>query len=103
MPRRPACPCATTAIRYNNRANPGAGEIQIDSVRDPVLSPVTNLDYRGFDLDYPDVERVKVFQKDLAEYRDKGQDAATDLHAAWQRSHLRNRARQDRAALHAGR
>ena len=42
-------------------------------VRDPVLAKVTNPHYRGFDLDYPDVERAKVFLDDLAEFEKTGQ------------------------------
>jgi hypothetical protein len=42
-------------------------------VRDPVLRRVTNLRYRGFDLDYSDVERAKVFIKDLADFEKSGQ------------------------------
>ena len=42
------------------------------SVRDPVLAKVTNRCYRGFDLDYPDVERAKVFLSELAEYEKTG-------------------------------
>jgi hypothetical protein len=42
-------------------------------VRDPVLRKVTNPRYRGFDLDYPDVERAKVFLRDLAEFESSGQ------------------------------
>jgi hypothetical protein len=57
----------------NIRKKPLEDGVQVDSVRDPVLSPVTNLHYRGFDLDYPDVERVKAFQKDLAEFEASGQ------------------------------
>ena len=57
----------------NLRAKPGEDGIQVDSVRDPVLSNVTNRYYRGFDLTYSDVDRVKVFQKDLAEFESKGQ------------------------------
>lgn len=60
-------------FQVNNRAKPLADGIQVDSVRDPILSPVTNLSYRGFDLNYQDIDRVKVFQKDLAEYESKGQ------------------------------
>ncbi len=56
-----------------NRKHPGPDGIQVDSVRDSVLSPVTNRSYRGFDLDYSDVDRVKVFQKDLAEWESKAQ------------------------------
>ena len=41
-------------------------------MRDPVLAKVTNPMYRGFDLDYPDVERVKVFLSELAENEKTG-------------------------------
>ena len=41
-------------------------------MRDPVLAKVTNPKYRGFDLDYPDVERAKVFLADLAEFEKAG-------------------------------
>lgn len=47
--------------------------IQVEVVRDPVLNRVTNRRYRGFDLDYPDVERAKVFLDDLAEFEKTGQ------------------------------
>ncbi|MGI8988127.1 MAG: alkaline phosphatase family protein [Bryobacteraceae bacterium] len=56
----------------NNRVKPLEDGIQIDSVRDPILSQVTNPNYRGFDLAYPDVERAKVFLKDLADFEAKG-------------------------------
>jgi YVTN family beta-propeller protein len=46
---------------------------QITGVRDPILSRMTNANFRGFDLDYSDVERVKVFLKDLAEFEKSGQ------------------------------
>ena len=51
----------------NNKAGAKPGDPQITGVRDPVLVKVTNPMYRGFDLDYPDVERVKVFLSELAE------------------------------------
>jgi YVTN family beta-propeller protein len=51
-----------------NRA-PGSG-VEIASVDDPVLSHpnTTNLQFRGFDPDFPDAERAKVFLADLAEF-----------------------------------
>ena len=55
------------------QAAAGPDGAQIASVRDPVLAKVTNPRYRGFDLDYPDVERVKVFLEELAEYEKAGQ------------------------------
>ena len=60
---------------------------------------VTNLLYRGFDLDYPDVERAKVFLADLASIRESRRDAATDGDAHGQRSYQRHRGRQALAAL----
>ncbi|HLJ50471.1 MAG TPA: alkaline phosphatase family protein, partial [Bryobacteraceae bacterium] len=55
-----------------NRAKPASDGTQVESVRDRVLAPVTNLQYRGFDLDYPDVERAKVFLHDLAQFESAG-------------------------------
>ena len=46
---------------------------QVEAVRDPVLRKVTNLHYRGFDLEYPDVERAKTFLRDLSEFQNTGQ------------------------------
>ncbi len=42
--------------RTTLRASIRWGSEQITGVRDPVLAKVTNRFYRGFDLDYPDVE-----------------------------------------------
>ena len=56
-----------------NRKTAAEDGTQIESVRDPVLSPVTNLKYRAFDLDYSDVDRVKAFQQDLAQFEQKGE------------------------------
>jgi DNA-binding beta-propeller fold protein YncE len=56
----------------NNKPKAPMGAEQIAGVRDPVLAKVTNPMYRGFDLDYPDVERAKVFLNELAEYEKAG-------------------------------
>ena len=56
-------------------------------MRDPILAKVTNLKYRGFDLDFPDVNRAHVFLDDLAEFEKTGTDAGIVDHAAGQRSH----------------
>ncbi len=48
------------------------GEVQIDGVRDPVLAPVTNAKFRGFDLDYLDVERAKIFAEDVVQFDREG-------------------------------
>ncbi|MCS7316004.1 MAG: beta-propeller fold lactonase family protein [Bryobacteraceae bacterium] len=55
-----------------NRGQPTADGIHVLTVRDPVLARVTNLRYRGFDPDYPDVERARVFLQDLAEFERSG-------------------------------
>jgi hypothetical protein len=52
----------------NNRKTAGPNGEQVDGVRDPVLGPVTNPNYRAFDLDYSDIERAKVFIQDLARF-----------------------------------
>ena len=51
----------------NKKPAPPDG-VQIESVRDPVLARVTNMNYHGFDLDYPDVKRVHTFLEDMAEF-----------------------------------
>src|SRR5262249_43985410 len=52
-----------------NNAKVGVDEaVQVESVRDPVLRNVTNMKYRTFDLDYPDVKRAQVFLDDLKEF-----------------------------------
>ncbi len=56
-----------------NRAKPGPDGVQVESVNDPVLRPVTNLFYRSFDMDYPDVERAKVFLDEMKEFEKTGQ------------------------------
>jgi YVTN family beta-propeller protein len=56
----------------NKTPAPPTGQEQITAVRDPVLAKVTNRMYRGFDLDYPDVDRAKVFLADLAEFEKSG-------------------------------
>jgi DNA-binding beta-propeller fold protein YncE len=57
----------------NNKPQPVQGDEHVAGVRDPILVKVTNRRYRAFDLDYPDVERVKVFLAELAEYEKSGQ------------------------------
>jgi YVTN family beta-propeller protein len=55
-----------------NREKAPLGAEQVQRVRDPVLSKNTNLFYRSFDTDYPDVERAKTFLNELAEYEKSG-------------------------------
>lgn len=56
----------------NNRKTAAPDGTQVESVRDPQLARFTNRSYRGFDLDYPDVERAKVFLEDLAQFEREG-------------------------------
>jgi DNA-binding beta-propeller fold protein YncE/phospholipase C len=45
---------------------------QVAKVRDPQLAPYTNMNYRGFDLNYQDVEREKVFAAELKQWEAAG-------------------------------
>lgn len=56
----------------NNKKQVGPDGVQISGLRDPSLAAITNTHYRGFDLDYPDVERAKVFLGDLKEFEASG-------------------------------
>lgn len=47
---------------------PPAGAPQVARVNDDALARYTNMAYRGFDLEYPDAERAKVFIKELGEF-----------------------------------
>jgi YVTN family beta-propeller protein len=55
-----------------NKATAAADGTQIDKVYDPQLVPVTDMRYRGFDLDYPDVERAKEFIRELQGFEKSG-------------------------------
>jgi DNA-binding beta-propeller fold protein YncE len=55
-----------------NKKQAGADGIQVTNVTDPSLQGITNMRYRGFDLDYPDVERAKVFLEDLKGFEASG-------------------------------
>ena len=95
----PASPCATSATWSNNKPNAAPGEEQITGVRDPVLAKVTNRYYRGFDLDYPDVERAKVFLNELAEYEKSGEMPRLIVMRLGNDHTSGTARRQDRAAL----
>ena len=56
----------------NNLKETGEGGRQVGSLRDPSLTAVTNLNYRGFDLDYLDVNRAAVFIEDLKKMEGDG-------------------------------
>jgi YVTN family beta-propeller protein len=55
-----------------NRQKPEADGTQITDVRDPILAPVTDPNYRGFDLDYADIERAKEFQSEMQDFEKAG-------------------------------
>jgi DNA-binding beta-propeller fold protein YncE len=56
----------------NKTPIPAEGQDQLTTVRDPILAKVTNRLYRGFDLNYPDVNRAHAFLNELAEYEKTG-------------------------------
>lgn len=49
------------------------GARQVKTVRDPMLAPYTDMNFRGFDLRYPDVERAKEFIREWKDFDAKGQ------------------------------
>ncbi len=49
------------------------GPVQIKAVLDPALKPVTDMNFRGFDLNYPDVGRAQEFIRELNEFSKSGQ------------------------------
>ena len=56
-----------------NKDKAGADGIQIAKVLDPSLQGITNMRFRTFDVDYPDVERAKVFLDDFKQFETTGQ------------------------------
>jgi len=56
----------------NNRKQPGPNGEQVEDLRDPVLKGITNMKYRGFDLDYPDVDRARTFLDDVKQFDASG-------------------------------
>jgi DNA-binding beta-propeller fold protein YncE len=55
-----------------NLPNPPETGIQIADVRDPVLKPHTNYNFRQHDRSFSDITRMQVFLNDLAEWEKKG-------------------------------
>lgn len=55
------------------------GPRQIQTVRDPALQPYTDMNYRGFDLEYSDVDRAKEFIREWKEFDAKGQAPAMTI------------------------
>ena len=55
-----------------NKKNAPAGAEQVSRVLDPVLARFTNRFYRSFDTDYPDVERARVFLRELSDDEKSG-------------------------------
>ena len=56
----------------NKRGIAPAGGDQLDQIDDPLLAKVTNRAYRGFDLNYTDINRAKTFLADLADFEKTG-------------------------------
>jgi DNA-binding beta-propeller fold protein YncE len=55
-----------------NRKSPTPDARQVERVTDPSLQGITNMNYRGFDGDYLDVDRIKAFLADLKEFEASG-------------------------------
>ncbi len=49
-----------------------SGTRQIQQLRDRALLPYTDMDYRGFDLEYPDVNRAKEFIREWQQFDAQG-------------------------------
>ncbi|HLH41401.1 MAG TPA: bifunctional YncE family protein/alkaline phosphatase family protein [Bryobacteraceae bacterium] len=56
-----------------NKKQAGPDGVQVAKVNDPSLEGIVNMRYRSFDLDYPDVERARVFLEDLKQFEASGQ------------------------------
>ncbi|HTW66235.1 MAG TPA: bifunctional YncE family protein/alkaline phosphatase family protein [Bryobacteraceae bacterium] len=56
-----------------NKRVAGPDGVQIEKVLDPTLTKFTNMKFRSFDLDYPDVKRAQVFLDDLKEFESANQ------------------------------
>ncbi len=56
-----------------NKKSASDDGVQISGVRDPALQPFTNVHYRAFDLEYPDVKRAEVFLRDLVQFESSNQ------------------------------
>ena len=48
------------------------GGVEVATIGDPALRNITNMRYRGFDTDYPDVDRARVFLDDLKQFESSG-------------------------------
>jgi len=55
-----------------NNKQAGPDGVQIESIQDPALKPVTNMKYRNFDLDYTDVNRARIFLDDVQQFEASG-------------------------------
>ena len=58
-------------VENKTQIAPEGGD-QLAKINDPTLSKVTNRAFRGFDLNYTDVNRAKIFLADLAEFEKSG-------------------------------
>jgi DNA-binding beta-propeller fold protein YncE len=56
-----------------NKKEAGPDGVQIEKVLDTTLAKVTNMKYRSFDLNYPDVNRAQIFLDDLKQFESANQ------------------------------
>jgi YVTN family beta-propeller protein len=54
------------------KPQPGPDGVQVSRINDPSLQGHVNMRYRGWDLDYPDVERARVFLEELKQFEASG-------------------------------
>jgi len=53
--------------------NPASGARQIDRTNDPVLDSNIDMNYRSFDVQYPDIERAREFIREWKNFETQGQ------------------------------
>ncbi len=59
-------------FQVHNLEKPNADGEQVDRVYDPILSPSTDMEYRGPDAAYPDTDRAKEFSAEMKEFEQAG-------------------------------
>jgi DNA-binding beta-propeller fold protein YncE len=51
----------------------------VKEIRDPALRPYTDMHYRGFDLNYPDLSRTREFLREWKQFDEKGEAPALSI------------------------
>ena len=58
-------------VENRTQIAPWGGD-QVEKINDPVMAKVTNRAFRGFDLNYTDIDRARTFLAELADYEKSG-------------------------------